>query len=425
MLSPTSFYTLLRELTAAKNFCLAFSGGLDSSVLLHLFCQLRTFDSDLHLRMIHVNHGLNINADAWAKNCEKISEQYGVEIVVKKINLPFKNKESLEELARKKRYQIFEDLLKDDEVLVTAHHQNDQAETLLLQLFRGAGPKGLASMPQLTTFGKGFLMRPLLTFTRQTLQHYAQEERLSWLEDDSNQNLIFDRNFLRHKLLPLIEARWPTITENLSRSAKHCAQANQYIESQIANLFPEVFVPNKKALFIPKLLLLQPDIQNYLIRYWLQELNLPLPSTKKLHLLQKEILRSREDASPVLCWKGVEVRRYDNHLYAMPPLCEHDIYLNISWNLEKDLVLPNNLGLVRLMDLATLGLEKKDLQEVTIRFRRGGEKCRLKNRKHHHSLKKLFQEWRIPPWERGRIPLLYVGEKLTAIIGYAVCELSY
>ena len=423
MLTDSFFLKFLRDITPAKRFCVAFSGGLDSTVLLHLLNQLKKYEPDLVVRAVHVHHGLSGNADQWSAHCEKLCVSYQVPVTISHISIKKIPKVSLEELARTKRYEVLKGLLEENEVLVTAHHLNDQAETLLLQLFRGAGPKGLASMPVIVPFGNGFLLRPFLTFKKEVLKHYAVAKQLHWVEDESNQNLALDRNFLRHELLPLIQNRWPTITENLSRAAKHCAEANCYIDDHLKELFNTVFTRETNSLSLPDLLNYEPETQKYLIRYWLQYLKFPLPSTKKLAQLQVELLQSKHDAMPLLCWKMVEIRRFDQQLYAMSPLPPHDSQVVIPWDLQQpDLLLPNNMGLITLNELQQLGVTTDTLKQVTIRFRQGGERCRLKNRNHSHALKKLFQEWRVPPWQRNRIPLVYVEEKLVAVVGYVACD---
>lgn len=422
MLSFESFYHFLQEKTSSNRFCIAFSGGLDSAVLLHLFNALSRIDSNINLRAIHINHGLSPNANHWEKQCQEICHQYQIPLHIKQLKLSKKPKMSLEDLARRARYDVFRQYLSQGETLVTAHHQDDQAETLLLQLFRGAGPKGLASMPGYVSFGQGFLIRPLLNFQKLALQQYAEKEGLQWIEDESNGNINFDRNFLRHEILPLLKQRWPNIADNLARSAYHCANADKYIAQQVVHIFEDLFNSENLALHIPSLLNHSIETQNYVIRYWLQRLDFPLPSTKKLGILHDEILKSRHDGNPLLRWKQVEIRRYNNYLYAMSPLSAHNTTLVIRWQMTDDLILPNNLGVIKLDELINSGINLDIPEPITVRFRQGGERCRLKNRTHTHSLKKLFQDWKIPPWNRDRIPLLYKGDELKAIVGYAVCE---
>jgi tRNA(Ile)-lysidine synthase len=416
MLTETSFLQIVTQLTDCKNFCIAFSGGLDSSVLLHLITRHPQFN----IRAIHVNHGISPNATTWANFCQATCDRYRIPLQTTSINLIKSNQQSLEELARRGRYQVFRESLKQDEILLAAHHQDDQAETLLLQLFRGCGPKGLAAMPQMMALGQGHLARPLLTFSKKDLQAYASEHQIEWQEDESNQNCDFDRNFLRNNVLPLIQTRWPNITNNIARSAGHCANANQFIEGHIAKQSAQM-ITETGGLSIPLVSLQDEVTQSYIIRHWLTRLNLPLPNSKKLTTLMQQ-LNARKDAVVLIEWQDVAVRRYGDYLYASTQFESHNSKLILPWDLKSDLVLPSGLGIISIKALLQQGLDVSSLQNVTIRFRQGGERCRLMHRNHSHCLKKLLQSWRIPPWQRDRIPLLYEKDQLKAIIGFAICQ---
>jgi tRNA(Ile)-lysidine synthase len=422
MLTTSIFFNNLQAITSSNDVCIALSGGLDSSVLLYLFYTLRSKEPRLNLRAVHAHHGLSIHADKWLSTCEMLCKAYQIPLLVSHLKIKKTPQASLENVAREGRYEFFKGILKENECLVTGHHQNDQAETLLLQLFRGAGPKGLAAMPSMTAFGKGFLIRPLLSYKKAALLQFALDNQLKWIEDESNYDVNFDRNFLRSELMPLLEKRWPAVINNLARVARHCAQADYFIGKQLDESFQEAFDQSTNGLRIDMLLKHDALTQNYLLRYWLQYINLSLPSTEKLKILREEILGAKQDAMPLLRWRQVEVRRYHNQLYAMPPLPKHDTSQIIPWNLEQDLMLPGGIGRITINQLTELGLKRETLENVTIRFRQGGECCRLKNRKHSHSLKKLFQTWCVPPWQRDRVPLLYANDHLKAIIGYAACE---
>lgn len=411
----------IHELSLPKHFCLALSGGLDSIVLLHLFVSLTNLDPSIHVRAIHVNHGLSPNANDWTTFCQNKCTQYQINFESQTLSFQRAAGESLEAVARTHRYKVFESQLKPGEVLVTAHHQQDQAETLLLQLFRGAGPKGLSAMPVLATFSAGHLFRPLLNVTQESLKVYAVTHGLTWVEDESNDDMNFDRNFLRQEIIPTLKQRWPKLVANLARAAKHCADANNFIDNEIKDLFHEIFNTTAKSLYIPKLLAHSGQIQTYILRYWLQHLNLPLLSTKAISILEREILHARCDGAPLLSSKLLQIRRYDNELYAMHPLARHDASLVINWDPTQDLLLPDGRTKLTAADLTALGINPTYLLKPTIRFRQGGERCYLPNRKHSHSLKKLLQTWRVPPWKRDRVPILYEGESIKAIIGYTAC----
>lgn len=419
MLTLAAFEQSLRILTASNQFCLAFSGGLDSSVLLHLLVQLRIIHPALQLRAVHIHHGLSPNADDWQMVCQHRCSDYGVEFIAHRIRVAKRPQQSLEAVARTERYLAIKELLEPGEILLTAHHENDQAETLLLQLLRGCGPKGLAAMPAKMSLGQNELLRPLLSYSRAAIEAYAQSANLEWLDDESNQQDAFDRNFLRHEVLPLIARRWPAVSKNLSRAAQHCGNAMSFIDDYIRTIYPEIIDAKTNCLKISQLIALEPLTQTYLVRYWLQQRELPLPSMKKLHTLLQQ-LHSRHDAMPLITWQDVEVRRYDDLLYALHTLPPHDPQLVIPWLDCSELILPNDLGIVTQRLLQQHGVTPGEGDAITIRFRRGGERCYLRGRTHSHALKKLFQDWRVPPWLRDRIPLVYINDRLQAVIGYTI-----
>ncbi|CAL7959685.1 tRNA(Ile)-lysidine synthase [Gammaproteobacteria bacterium] len=406
----------VRSQTIKKIF-IAYSGGLDSHVLLHLLVQLRRAQPKLQLTAIHINHNLSLNAKQWTKHCKKICKELCVECIVKNVNAKIKIKDhSPEEIARKLRYEAFVENLPKNAVLVTAHQANDQAETLLLQLFRGAGPKGLAAMPIKVKFGKGWLMRPLLSFSREELLQYAKEYKLKWIEDESNADIKFRRNLIRHKLMPIIRKNWPGITTTLNRVASLCAAANELLENLAAEDLVKVIGEARATINIEALKKLPPARQGNVLRFWLHTLHLPTPSEAKLNEVIRTMVNSRSDASPVVGWQGTEIRRFQNYLYAMSPLLLHDKKQVLRFDLKRPLKLPGNLGVLRAK------VSKKFLADFkgkrfTVQFRQGGEKLKLSKRQGTHELKKLMQEWQIPPWLRDRIPLVYCGSEIIAVIG--------
>lgn len=401
-----------------KTYWIGLSGGLDSLVMLHLFAGVRA-SYPITVRAIHINHGVSPNASSWADYCAQICQRFAVDLRVHPIHI---NKEegNFEESARNARYAIFSDLLEIGDVMLTGHHQDDQAETILLQLIRGAGPKGLAAMPFQKAFGKGILARPLLPFSRQELQTYAVENDLTWIDDESNANCHFSRNFIRHEVLPLLKTRWPGVIKTLARSAEHCAETQQLSEELIKQDLILCQGSKLNTLSIAKMSLLDPLTQRHMIRNWLVALNFPIPPTVKLQQIQKDMLNARSDKSPHFFWRDVELRRYRDDLFVMKRLIPHESKLVYQWKLKDSLSLPN-IGILQATLTRNQGL-RSDIQQVSVCFRQGGEKIRLSGRKTHHSLKNLFQEWGIPPWERDRVPLIYVEDKLVAVVGYFVSE---
>lgn len=406
------------SLTSQAQFLIAYSGGLDSHVLLHVMSVIREKNPQLSIRAIHVNHHLSPNADSWAAHCSEVCHHLNVELVTKHLSLQKMSKQSLEALAREARYEVFADVLQHDEVLMTAHHQDDQAETLLLQLFRGSGIKGLASIAEYSEFARGELLRPMLELPRESLLSYAQQHNLVWIEDESNSQLCFDRNYLRQHILPQLQQRWPSLSKNLSRTASHCAEADRllqdYAKLQLSNI-----CYSDNTLSVSGLLNYSDAQQRNILRHWLAELKFYLPSEKKLIELQKSVLQAAPDAKPFLSWKGVEIRRYRDKLYAMSPCqLKHDDAQTFIWNLTEDLSLPQ-LTLTT-YQLRAMGLNAQGLQTLVVKFRQGGETIKLNG--HTRSLKKLMQDWGIPPWQRQQIPLLYNHDQLIAVYGYCIVD---
>ncbi|OGT06953.1 MAG: tRNA lysidine(34) synthetase TilS [Gammaproteobacteria bacterium GWE2_37_16] len=401
---------------ADKKVFLAYSGGLDSKVLLHALVILKIKNPELQISAIHINHGLSPNADQWAKNCLGTCRKFGIDLIIKKISVKtaLQKGHSLEAVARDLRYAAFTEILNSGDLLLTAHHSDDQAETLLLQLFRGAGPKGLSAMPEKMPLGKGFLLRPLLPFSRHELEEYAHKNHLEWHEDESNADINFDRNYIRHTIMPLIKKRWGGILGPLCRVAEHCAEASELLNDLANQDYLNLQGTKPHTLSVKKLLSLSVARQSNVLRYWLHLLQLPTPSCVKLQNILHDVLLSRSDAMPLVTWREIEVRRYGDDIYTMSPLQKLPGNLIIPWeDLEKPLVLPYKLGTLdykNIADKAGLPLPPKD--KITIRFRQGGERIKLPNRQGTHSLKKLFQEWRVPPWQRNLIPLVYCDEKL-------------
>lgn len=412
-------------LASNKKIFVAYSGGVDSHVLLHLMAQMRKENPKLQLTAIHVNHSLSSNAKNWAQHCKKICKNFVIECIVKTVDAKIKLKDhSLEEIARKLRYEVFAATLPNNACLVTAHQANDQAETLLLQLFRGAGPKGLAAMPVKIKFAKGWLVRPLLNFSREELLQYAAEYKLHWVEDESNADLRFDRNLIRYRLIPIIRKNWLGITTTLNRAANHCATANELLENLATEDLKKVIGEIAGTINIPALKKFTLARQYNVLRFWLYSLKLPTPSEAKLSEVVRTIVNSRSDTKPVVKWCGVEMRRFQNNLYAMLPLLSHDNKVILRFYLQRPLKLPGNLGILRAKVNKKFENDYKN-KIFTVRFRQGGEELKIPRRQGTHKLKKLMQEWKIPPWLRDRTPLVYCNMKIIAVVGcYSVSDIQ-
>ncbi|MBU0455323.1 MAG: tRNA lysidine(34) synthetase TilS [Pseudomonadota bacterium] len=421
-----TLYTHLSSFSPSSTVWIAYSGGVDSHVLLHACIQLRISFPALHFSAVHIHHGLLSEADHWVEHCVQVCQRLDIPLEVIRVTVDQSAGKSIEETAREARYQAFSGVLQDGDYLLTAHHQDDQAETCLLQFLRGAGVKGLAAMPIQSHFSKGYLVRPFLNLPKQHICDYASEHALQWIEDGSNHDERFVRNYLRYRMLPELKERWPSVARSLARVAHNCAEANQLLWEigceDVARCSGEL----QDTLSIRALKELTIIRRKNLLREWVVKQGFRLPSAAKLQRLMNDVLEAKEDATPLVSWQGCEVRRYQDSLFVLTPLLPLDVSQRVHWqDLEKPCVLPNDLGTVLLVSVQGKGIKiacLKNANKVSVRFRQGGEVLRLKGRRGAHALKKLFQEWHIPVWERDRIPLLYVDDALVAVGDYAIEE---
>lgn len=420
-LNAARLLAIIKDFPAAERCHLALSGGLDSCVLLHLLASLRE-SLPWALQAIHINHGLQVVANLWQAHCESLCEQYGIPLQVVQLSLAPGPGESVEAVAREARYRALAEHIGPGHLLLTAQHQDDQAETLLLQLLRGSGPAGLASMPVTSRFGTGWLARPLLGISRDAIAAYARQNRLTWEEDPSNRDLRFDRNFIRHQVMPLLSGRWPAATVTLSRAARFSGELLVLAQEEAEEDLAQVRRPGNHGLSIERLRCFDSVRLRNLLRHWITLTGAPLPSSKKLARIEHEAVHGRADAKPLIAWRAWEVRRYRDCLQlerARPPL---EIPASLVWHGRSELLLPGGLGsLIAEPGAPGIASERWSAAQVEVRFRRGGESCLPQGQRHHRPLKKLFQEWGVPPWKRGRIPLVYLDGELAAIPGRLVC----
>ena len=367
-----------------KNIVIALSGGIDSVVLLHFL----NSHYPGNIRAVHINHNLSKHSKDWSLFCKELCHKQGVEF--KSIDVNIETSSNVEENARKKRYNSLKSDLSKNEVLCTAHHQEDQSETFLLQLFRGSGVAGLASMPKMKSFADAFLYRPFLNISKQLIVDYATKYNLDWVEDDSNINLNFKRNLLRLEFIPKLESGFEGVIKNISRSAYHQSEALKLI-NDLAEIDIEKFnlVINHKIQVLPLTELPERRVANVL-RYYIAQRGFLMPSNKVLTELIS-VLRAKDDAKVILKWHLYEVRRYDNELYFFDGEPDRS---------NEDCPLFNKL---------------KDQTNFTIRFRQDGQRVRLKGKKHSSSLKKILQSANIPPWERDKLRMYYINDTLVGM----------
>ncbi|MCG6886328.1 MAG: tRNA lysidine(34) synthetase TilS [Proteobacteria bacterium] len=423
--TPAQLFAQLGQLPPAKRYWIAYSGGCDSTVLLHALAELRSRLPDCTLGAVHVNHNLQEQAADWASHCRTICKSLVIPLREISVDARASSGSSPEAAARAARYAAFKQVLTAGEGLLLAQHRDDQAETLLLQLLRGAGPRGLAAMPSHRPFGAGWLGRPLLDFSRAELVQYARQAGLHWIEDPSNFDTGIERNFLRQRLWPQLQSRWPALTATLARAASHQAEAARLLQQLAAEDWQRLQPDGNQNLSIAALSTLSPERQRNLLRYWIGTIHgLAVPDQQRLKRILSEVVPARVDANPVLGWPGVVLRRYDGQLWlsddSVPAGTRSESVL--AWDLRQPLEMDAVRRLVVSPARRGLASRWRDQANVTVRFRQGGEICRPAGRAHHHPLKKLFQEWRVPPWQRGQVPLIYVDDDLAAVVGYCVCE---
>lgn len=403
-----------RTCASANRIYIGYSGGIDSHVLLHL-CAVS--NQKEKVTAVYVNHGLQQQADSWAEHCSSCASQLGVSFRELTVNARHEKGESPEEAARNGRYQAFQSLLVENDVLLFAQHREDQMETVLLQLFRGAGLAGLSGMPEKMAFGEGVLLRPLLDASQQDIKRYALLHDLQWIEDPSNSLNDFDRNYLRNDIVPLIKQRWPAADKTISRSARHCAAAYQLISKQAEQCYSVVAGENKDALSIPELQKLENDRKSLVIRKWLSQFNKKMPSELFVKQVIEEVVQAGIDRNPKITWQGHLIRRFNNQLLALPEIPDVDCSKKFIWSKNQTELHLDENGAIKIVDSIS-GIAAKYWQQarqIQIRYRQGGESLYLPGRQGRHKLKNLFQEMSVPPWERAQIPLLYFDGSLAAV----------
>lgn len=429
----------------------AFSGGVDSTALLAALAASR--QKGLQVRAVHVNHGLHPNASKWSEHCRAVARELGVQLEVLAAKVARSAGVSLEAVARDARYGLLAEALETGEFLLTAHHEDDQLETVLLQLFRGAGMAGLAAMPDIAPFAGGWLARPLLSRSRAELEEWVRAAGLSWVDDDTNADETLDRNYLRRRVLPLVRERWQGVGSAVSRSARHAAEGQRLLD-MIARSDVER-ASSGPGLFVPTLRALQPDRRRNALRFWIARSGARLPDTSRLEELAGPVIDARPDASPRVVWGDVEVQRHADVLSINSTADRgarrgSDVHpkadtrpggdvrqaraagrgtnvrqggaargatdapaLDWPWRSVPVLELTDAGGTLELKPDAHGPIDLDTLPAaVTVRYRQGGERLRPRRGGPRRALKSLLQESRLPIGERARLPLVFSGATL-------------
>jgi tRNA(Ile)-lysidine synthase len=408
-----------------SHLAIALSGGIDSVVLLHLLMTLSK-QIPFTLSAVHVNHGISRNAAFWSRFCCDLCYVHGISVYVAYLHIKKESGVSLEAAAREERYRIFNRI--QAEYVVLAQHLDDQSETLLLQLFRGAGIKGLSAMPVVRK--QAFdsvpqILRPLLEVSRSRIESYARQNKLSWINDESNDSITFDRNFLRHEILPILSKRYPSYPKTLLRTSRHLSEASLLLDELAAMDSERCLVSGK--LHIRNLRKLSFSRAKNLLRYTLLQQGADLPSTAKLEEILHQLLSISPDNQFHISFGATEIRCYREAVYILPrrrisTQPEQNQYI---WRGEASFALQVSNGTIRFIQVQNQGIDQQKIfnKVITVCLRRGAEHFKPSCSRPRRSLKNLFQEALIPPWERNVMPLLFCEETLIWVPGIGIdCE---
>jgi tRNA(Ile)-lysidine synthase len=424
--------------------CVALSGGVDSVVLLAALAEpwRGKLRKQMRLRAVHVHHGLHANAGKWSAHCAELAGRLDVPLTTLRVKVARVRGASLEAAAREARYEAIAGVLAPDEVLLTAHHEDDQLETVLLQLFRGAGIAGLAAMPEVATFARGLLARPLLTRTRAELETWARSRSLTWVDDDTNENEQLDRNYLRRRVLPLIRERWPAASRSVARSARHVAEAKRLLDALA--LADVERAANGAALSVARLRALPADRRRNAVRFWIARAGHTLPDSTRLDEITRTVLDARPDANPFVEWDTTRLRRHAGQLTLESSASGADepaIHLNTlrrintlrlkaaesattevsegtrwNWRAYARIRLPGSSGTLEITPDAHGPINLDTLPpELTIRQRKGGERLKSTRTGRTRTLKSLLQESHTPLADRAVLPLIFINDHLIAV----------
>ena len=387
---------LVKDYPVNTGFLIAYSGGADSSALLHLFSKPKELKEKV--RAIHINHGLNPKADLWQRHCKKTCDDLGVHFKSIELNL----EDASENSCRVARYQHFQAELNKKEILLTAHHNQDQAETVLMKLVRGSGIKGLAGIEKIKPFANGWIARPFLTFSPESLKQYLKKNDQTWIDDDSNQNNQYRRNHVRNIILPELQHHWPKAINNITRTAENLQNTSELLKfyTQYEN----------SSLPVSKLIELPAKLRASLLYQWLTEKKLPLPSESAIQQITNDFIDAAADKSPMFENEYYQLHRWKSEIYCIKKAISISNNIEYRWDSSESLILPNGIG-----ELIYHGDERQDF---VVKFNQTGQKLKLPNQQITKSVKKLFQTHSIPIWERKRVPYIYCNQELVSI-GYS------
>jgi len=375
----------------------AYSGGLDSHVLLHLVASAASFRPDIKMRALHIDHQLQDGSGAWADHAREVAAELGIELSVIAVNVDHRHPDGLEAAARLARYAKFSEHLMPGEHILLAQHADDQAETFLLQALRGSGPDGLASIPKKRVFAAGFMARPLLTCTREQLQNYSDAHKLTPIHDPSNRDTRFDRNYLRREILPRLKSRWPAATRTLARSANRCSAASQTLLGLAQEDLSHVRLRGVAELSVSELKSLPRERAYNALRLWVRQAGLRMPRLQDLAEVYRQLVTARPGTHGIVNARDYEFRRHQDRLYLLPPQ-QTPVAFHYEWEAPfQPLYIAEIEQTLTHDDCARQGIRMPKSGAVTVRSRVGSELIKLGEPAFHKAVKKLLQEASVPP----------------------------
>lgn len=448
LLTQTIDLSILAQLQAYQHcdrWVVAYSGGIDSTVLLN-----SVVVANQHLTKakpviaLHVNHQLSPLADQWQQHCQCTAQALHIECITQTVNVQHRGK-GTEAAARDARYQVFDRYLQAGDCLLLGQHQNDQAETLLFRLLRGAGVKGLAAIPASRSMGNAMLLRPLLSHSREDIEQYAEKNQLQWIDDQSNTDEQYDRNYLRHQVVPMLRQRWPSVAKQLAATAMRMRETDQLLEQLAQSDLQKVDLQEARygtSIDIHQLFSLSqplatgsvnfsgPEAFNgrvkNLLRYWCLLSHYPAPENEHLEQINKQLLNAEQAlSSACIAWQQVEMRLFNGRLYLMPTLPRFTVPSSAMQWQERTTIDLGSAGVLQWVTSNSLHSDNKLALapgSYTVCWRQGGERCTPSGRRRSQTVKKLLQEYGLETWLRDRVPLIYDGNILAAVGDLWVCK---
>ena len=403
---------ILNNAQKEKNYeiLVAYSGGIDSTALLYLANKFAQKEK-IGLSAIHVNHNINIDSKKWENHCKFFCKKINVPLFLKNINIDLNSKDSIEEVARNKRYEAIHSIMKKNTCLLTAHHADDQVETFFYNLFRGSGVKGLSSMPEIRFTPKGLHLRPFLGFNKNTLEDFVARFNLEFINDKSNENTDFARNYIRSEVLPIVKKKWPNYSKTIQRAIANIANAQKLnLELALAD-FQKFKIDGKNNRINIKVRSLEENRFYNVIRFWIGQNNFKMPTLEQINSIKKDVFGAGKDKKPYFSCGTYEIHRFKDTVEIMSPLKKHDPTIIYKWKKDEDLTIPSLSVKLRWQNLEQrLGREIKD--NVEVRFRHKGQNIKVNSTK---SLKDYMREKNIPPWERDRTILIFINNEFKIV----------